>query len=77
MSVSANSAVGFAIYLDLLEALEGSGEGYDVDVLLIASEKTEPRAVLEVTEALIKDGKSVSVQKAKPEKLRYKELLII
>ena len=70
-------AVGFAIYLDLLESLEGAGEGYDVDVLLIASENATAKAILDVTEKLIKEGKSVSVQRAKPEKLRYKELLIL
>ena len=70
-------AVGFAIYLDLLEALEGSGEKYDVDVLLIASDKASPRAITEMTETLIKEGKSVSVQHGRPEKLRYRELITL
>lgn len=70
-------AVGFAIYLDLLETLEGSGEGYDVDVLLIALENAEPCTVTKTVEALIKDGKSVSVQRAVPEKLRYRELIML
>ena len=70
-------AVGFAIYLDLLETLEKSGGSYDVDVLLIASDKASPRAITEMTEALIKEGKSVSVQRGRPEKLRYRELITL
>ena len=70
-------AVGFAIYLDLLSSLDGDREEYDVDVLLIASEGASPREVLDRTDAIIKEGKSVSVQHAIPEKLRYRELIRI
>ncbi len=68
-------AVGFAIYLDLLEGTESAGEGYDVDVLLLSGEDT-PRALLaETVERLTAAGKRVSVQKAIPKKLRYRELM--
>jgi ATP phosphoribosyltransferase regulatory subunit len=68
-------AVGFAIYLDLLSFLDGTREAFDVDVLVIADKGTPASAILELTDALTKDGKSVSVQSAIPEKLRYRELL--
>jgi ATP phosphoribosyltransferase regulatory subunit len=68
-------AVGFAIYLDLLSFLDGTREAFDVDVLVIADKGTPASVILELTDALTKDGKSVSVQSAIPEKLRYRELL--
>ena len=70
-------AVGFAIYLDLLSSLDGGREAYDVDVLLITSENTDARDILDRTDAIRKEGKSVSVQRAIPEKLRYRELIRI
>lgn len=70
-----SDAVGFAIYIDLLQGLEGSGENYDVDVLLLCGADTDTDKIISLTEQIIKEGKSVSVQSAIPEKLRYKELL--
>ncbi len=65
-------AIGFALYLDLLEELETEGDGYDVDVLVLYDDET-PRAELAATvDALVAEGKSVSAQKAIPEKLRYR-----
>ena len=69
-----SGAIGFALYLDLLEAIEKDTREYDVDVLLIYSNKTDPSLVCAKAQELIAQGKSVSAQKAIPEKLRYKEL---
>ena len=68
-------AVGFAIYLDLLEGFGAKSDSYDVDVLVIAKSGAEPSGIAKAVEALIKEGKTVSVQSAIPEKLRYKELI--
>ena len=70
-----SDAVGFAIYLDLLSSLDRSREAYDVDVLLLACSSSSAKDILERTDALIKEGKTVSVQRAIPEKLRYRELI--
>ena len=70
-------AVGFAIYLDLLEGLGEKADAYDVDVLLIADENADPKTIASSTEAFIKEGKTVSVQSATPEKLRYRELVTL
>lgn len=69
-----SNAVGFAIYLDLLEEL-GGREEYDVDVLLLYGENTDAEKILKLKESLIAEGKSVSLQKAVPTKLRYKEII--
>ncbi|MBQ2734026.1 MAG: ATP phosphoribosyltransferase regulatory subunit [Clostridia bacterium] len=66
-------AVGFAIYLDLLEGLDRSTDAVDVDVLVLYDEGSTNEARLAVS-ALISEGKSVSAQKAIPAKLRYGSL---
>jgi ATP phosphoribosyltransferase regulatory subunit len=69
-----SGAIGFALYLDLLEGIEKDAKEYDVDVLLLYTNETDPSLVCAKAQELIAQGKSVSAQKAIPEKLRYKEL---
>ena len=72
-----SGAIGFALYLDLLEGIEKEQKGYDVDVLLLYSDATDAQRVSQSVQELVNQGKSVSAQKAIPEKLRYKELIDI
>ena len=66
-------AVGFALYLDLLEGMAESKSDYDVDVLILCGKNTEVGEIAKKVEALTKEGKSVSVGKCIPDKLRYRE----
>ncbi len=69
-------AVGFAVYLDLLEDLSRKQRAEcDVDVLLLYGEKDSPKAVQTAVEAIIQEGKSVSAQKTCPEKLTYRTVV--
>ncbi len=70
-----SGAIGFAVYLDLLEQLTSQERGYDVDVLLIYSDAVSVESVCERVEQLTGEGKSVSAQRVVPEKLRYRELI--
>ena len=70
-----SKAVGFALYLDLLESLKGEEKNIDVDVLLIYDEKNKAEDVMTVKSDLIAKGKSVFASKVIPGKLRYFELL--
>ena len=70
-----SGAIGFALYLDLLEQLRTEKPGYDVDVLLVYDGKTGIKTVADKVNELIKSGKTVSAQKTVPEKLRYKEIV--
>ena len=72
-----SSAIGFALYLDLLEEIESDAKGYDVDVLLVYSSDTPIERINEEAQKQIDMGKSVTAQKSIPEKLRYKELIDI
>jgi ATP phosphoribosyltransferase regulatory subunit len=71
----AAGAVGFAVYLDMLEELSYGGSDYDVDVLIVYDESASIEDILDRKAGLIAEGKSVSLQRAIPEKLRYKELV--
>ena len=70
-----SKGIGFALYLDLLEAIQKDVREYDVDVLLIYNEKNNVSLINETVDKYVKENKSVSVQKAIPDKLRYKELV--
>ena len=68
-------AVGFAVYLDLLEQMPGEEEEYDVDVLLLYEADTDKAAVAKAVSALTAVGKTVSTQRSIPQKLRYRKLM--
>ncbi len=70
----AGGAVGFAIYLDLLEDILSARREYDVDTLLLYGKDTPVSKIFSEKQRLINEGKTVSVQKEIPEKLRYKEI---
>lgn len=72
-----SKAVGFALYLDLLEELKGGKKEYDVDVLLLYDASAPAEKTAAAVKALLAQGKSVSTQKAVPPRLRYRELLDI
>ena len=68
-------AIGFAVYLDLLERLEDDGEGYDVDTLLVYGDGVPLKTIGDTVNSLTAAGKSVLAQKAVPEKLKFRELV--
>ena len=67
-------AIGFALYLDLLEELEPVRDGFDVDVLVLYDAESGIERVVETVKVLSAAGKCVSAQKAIPPKLRYREV---
>ncbi len=70
-----SSAVGFAIYLDRLEQLQGRDNASDVDVLLLYDDATDKKAVAEQVRALAEQGIPVSAQKTVPAKLKYDRII--
>ena len=65
-------AVGFAVYMDLLERLEGPEEEFDGDVLLLYGPETPAPAVLQRAEELRRDGQRVRTERRAPEGLRFR-----
>ncbi len=70
-----NSAIGFALYLDLMEELEESAAGYDVDILLIYGDDDSAEQIQRAVSSYNAEGKSVTALRSVPEKLRYKSLV--
>lgn len=70
-------AVGFAVYLDQLGALEHTSSQYDVDVLLLYSENDDICRVLHTADEIRANGTSVCVQRTIPDGLRYRRKMLI
>ena len=69
-----SGAIGFAVYLDLLELLENSESTHDVDAIILYDEATPLSVLNEARLSASKEGKSVMLQTSVPEKIKYKEL---
>jgi len=55
-------AIGFAVYMNLLERLEGTAKQFDVDVLLLYEEGASPAELSARVKKLMDEGYSVRVQ---------------
>ncbi len=72
-----SKAIGFAVYLDLLERLGDQTEGYDTDILLLYGDDIEITTLGKEIEKLTNEGKTVVAQRTLPEKIRYRQLVEI
>lgn len=70
-----SGALGFAVYLDMLDPLKSQIDEFEQDVIILYNENTDPIALKELTEELISKGNRVSAQKTIPDKLTYRELM--
>jgi len=68
-------AVGFAIYLDLLERLGGDAGPYDVDTVLIYGDGADVSALTRCVNMLTGTGLSVMACRTVPDRLAYRQLL--
>ena len=68
-------AIGFAVYLDMLERLSGNEITYDVDTVILYDEGCDLKSLNDAVRMLTANGKSVMAQKAVPDKIKYKQLL--
>lgn len=70
-----SGAIGFAVYLDMLEELADETDLYDVDTVILYTDNDDMTALRGTIRMLTDAGQSVSAQKAIPEKLRCKQIL--
>ena len=68
-------AIGFAVYLDLIDSLEDDGEEYDADVFVLYKKDNSLESIAKAVEGCITEGKRVQSGRSIPEGLRYKELI--
>lgn len=72
-----SGAIGFAVYLDLLEQYAPPASSADVDILLLYEETASLSHVQETAKALMAQGNRVLVMKNTPESLQYRAKKII
>ena len=70
-----SGAIGFAVYLDLLEELETRVADYDTDVVLLYDDGADAAEVCRAVDALVAEGQRVIARKTVPHKLKYKTLM--
>lgn len=71
-----SGAIGFAVYLDVLERLITTTNEYDVDILLLYDDSTTLSKLNECVKELSIKG-SVSAQRSIPENIKYRKLIKI
>lgn len=71
-----SSAIGFAIYLDLLERFEDECLGYDIYTVLLNDGSTDPIILSEIANKLHSEG-GVLVTSAIPKNIKYRRLMEI
>ena len=72
-----SGAVGFAVYLDLLEQLSPPSRKPEVDVLLLYGDDVEPDDLAQAVSSLTAEGHSVRAQRERQEDIRYRRLMRI
>lgn len=70
-----SSAIGFAVYMDVVEQLLQTGREYDVDAVLLYDDGTPLREIRHCVSDLNHRGCSVLVQQQVPENVKYRTLL--
>lgn len=70
-----SSAIGFAVYLDLLERFKVEANDYDIDVLLLFSEKSSVKNLNTYINTLTKSGKTVFASKVLPTDIKYRKVI--
>lgn len=70
-----SSAIGFAVYLDMIERLNLPSNEFDVDVLLTYSEKTNLSALNKFADDLAQNGERVLVLKEMAKNIKYRKLI--
>lgn len=72
-----SGAIGFAVYLDMLESLDNNTSNYDVDTVLLYSNTTQLSKIKEQVSSLQSIGQSVYACTKIPSDLKYKTLMKI
>ncbi len=70
-----SKAIGFAIYLDMLERLNETVKEYDIDTVLLYEDDADIKKLNEVIGKITFNGASVLAVKTVPEKIKYRRLM--
>lgn len=70
-----SGAIGFAVYLDMLERFNETEKDFDVDTIILYDEGADLTSLNDAIKMMADNGKSVMAQKSVPEDVKYKQLL--
>ena len=68
-------AIGFAVYLDMLERLSLDKSGYDIDTVILYDENIGINQISDAIKLMSKGGNTVMAQKSVPADIRCKKLV--
>ena len=71
----ASGAVGFAVYLEMLEQISPPRNGATVDVMLTYGDDTSAEKLAQAVSAFTAQGQSVCVQRSLPDDVKYDRLV--
>lgn len=72
-----SGAVGFAVYLDMLERFGKEEKEYDYDTVVLVDEKASPEKVIKAVSELSAKGEKVVALKSVAESVRYRNIIRI
>ena len=70
-----SKAIGFAVYLDMLEELIEDDSEYDIDTVLLYDDSSDISQIESAIKNLTVGGESVTAQRSLPEKIRCRRVL--
>ena len=70
-----SGAIGFAVYLDMLERYGNDSQEYDADIVILKDSNTSSADLLKAVENLSKEGNRVIVLGKIPENFKFKRLI--
>lgn len=71
------SAIGFAVYSDMLERIEENEKEYDCDVLLVYDEEASYGDIKKAAQSLMAENISVNLQKKASDSIRAKKICTV
>ncbi len=71
-----SGAVGFAVYLDMLDRLDVASQAYDADAVVLYNSESDMQTVTNLAEKLRSDGKRVKTEYGSTN-IRYRELFTV
>ncbi|MCR5484249.1 MAG: ATP phosphoribosyltransferase regulatory subunit [Clostridiales bacterium] len=72
-----SDAIGFAVYLDLLERYRESEKEFDVDIFIVYDDESDASFLSGEVRRLTKEGKSVRAEKHLNSDVKYRELYFV
>ena len=70
-----SKAIGFAVYLDVLQRFGKKENEYDYDFVLLKDKNTDPAEIIRNVEAISENGSNVIVLSSVPDTIKYKGLI--